>query len=98
MLGHVFELVLGPRGDVVNIAVLVAHKVQLIGWHGDGFGADAEKTADLDDNLAAVQMRNLADLLVVRTVYGRPSRTSGVNSLLASRTWLVWSMFPFPSG
>jgi len=62
MLRHRLELLLGPAGDGVDVAILVAHEIELAGGHGYRLGADAEKAADVDDDLAAVQMIDRPDL------------------------------------
>jgi len=54
----------------VDVAILVAHEIQLAGGNGNRLGADAEKAADVDDDLAAVQMIDRTDLLVVRAIDG----------------------------
>jgi hypothetical protein len=56
----------------MDVAVLVAHEFELAGTHGHGLGADAEKATHIDDDLAAVQMVDRADLLVIGPVDCRP--------------------------
>lgn len=74
VLGHFFERVLGPRGDGVDVAVLIAHELQVAQRNRDRLGADAEEAADIDDGLAAdavaVDMIDFADLVVVGAVDG----------------------------
>ena len=63
MLRHRLELVLGPTGDGVDVAILVAHEIQLAGGDRHRLGADAKKAADVDDNLTAMQMIDRTCLL-----------------------------------
>lgn len=42
MFRHGFQLVLGPVGDGVDVAILVAHEIQLAGGNRHRLGADAE--------------------------------------------------------
>ena len=65
----------------MDVAALVTHELERAGGHCHGLGADAEETADIDDDLAAepcaMDMRNRADLLVIGAIddgaleYGR---------------------------
>ncbi len=63
-----------PVAHRVNIAVFVAHEIELAGRYGHRLGADAEEAADVDDDLAAdagaVDMGDGADLFVIGTVNG----------------------------
>ena len=43
MLGHTFQLILGPGG--VNIAVFVSHEIEVAGRYRDRLSADAEEAA-----------------------------------------------------
>ena len=70
MLRHRLELVLGPAGDGVDIAVIVAHEIQLAGGDRNRLGADAKEAADVDDNLAAMQMIDRTDLLIAGAIDG----------------------------
>ncbi len=52
----------------MDVSVLVAHEIQLARRNGYWLGADAEETADVDDNLAAMEMVDRADFLVLGSV------------------------------
>src|SRR5690606_10900798 len=68
MLGHRFQLVRGPVGDRVDIAVLISHEIEFGGIDRDRLRADPEETTYIDDDLAAVQMGNGTDLLIAGAV------------------------------
>lgn len=81
VLRHLFELVLGPRGDSVDVTFVVAHEVQLADRDGNRLGADPEKTADIDDGgggwAGAVDVRNRADLVVFSIIDARTLENGG---------------------
>ncbi|AAK89112.2 hypothetical protein Atu4327 [Agrobacterium fabrum str. C58] len=81
MLGHLFQLILRPRGHRVDVAVFIAHEVKVAERDCDRLRADAEKTADIDDGGGGgsdtMDMVNLADLMVVCAINGCPFEHRG---------------------
>ena len=71
----------------MNVTVLVAHEVEVGQGNGNRFCADAKKTTNVDNCLAAgartVDMIDLADLVVVGAVNGSAFQNGG--SELAGR-------------
>ena len=53
MLGHVLERILGPAGYRMHLAIFITHEIELIDSDCNGFGPDAEKSADIDHRLGA---------------------------------------------
>jgi hypothetical protein len=51
----------------MNIAIFIAHEVEVGGGHRHGLGANAKEATDIDNNLTAVDMIDRADGLVVLT-------------------------------
>lgn len=49
MLWHLFELVLRPRGNGVNVTFVVAHEVQLAYGDGNRLCTYPEKATDIND-------------------------------------------------
>lgn len=72
MLGQTLDLFLGPRGMRVDVAVLIAHEVELIGRQCDGLGSKAKEAPHIDNDLHGtthtVDMRDGADLAVFDVV------------------------------
>src|SRR5690606_18613607 len=71
MFRQLLQLLLRPAGDGVDVAVFVAHEVELAHRNGDTLGADTEETADVERNAVAVHVGNRADRLVFRPVNRR---------------------------
>src|SRR5690606_28354270 len=74
MLRHLLELVLRPGRDRMDMAILVAHELEIAQGDGDRLGANSQEAADIDNGsggrASAVHMVDLADLVVVGTVDG----------------------------
>ncbi len=74
----------------MDVAILVAHEVEIAGRYGDGLGADAEKAADVDDDprirARPVDMVDAADLFVVGSVDRGVFEKVGVSSAPVRRT------------
>jgi hypothetical protein len=72
MLWHFLELILGPRGHGMHIAVLVTHEVQIGDGNRNWLRTDPEKAADIDNDAAALadtmDVVNLPDLVIVCSV------------------------------
>jgi len=68
MFRQLLQLLLRPAGDGVDVAVFVAHEIELAHRNGDTLGADTEETADVERNAAAVHVGNRPDRLVLRPV------------------------------
>lgn len=62
VLWHFFQLILRPGGDGVNVAVIVAHEVEIRQRHGDRFRANPEEAANINDRSAAVKVIHRSDL------------------------------------
>jgi hypothetical protein len=50
MLRHLFELILGPAGDGVDVAILVTHKHKIAERNGNWLGTEAKEAADIDNH------------------------------------------------
>ncbi|KQQ50093.1 hypothetical protein ASF69_21115 [Rhizobium sp. Leaf311] len=73
MFWHLFQLVFRPRRHSMNIAVLVAHEIKVAQRDGYWLGADSEKSANIDDGLAAcsaMDVIDLSNLMVICAIYG----------------------------
>src|SRR5690606_25252468 len=72
MLGHLFELILGPGGHRMHLAIFVAHEVDIAGGHRNRLGTEPKEAADINDDLAGsattVNMRHATDSVIVGAI------------------------------
>ncbi|TCK19808.1 hypothetical protein EV667_4272 [Ancylobacter aquaticus] len=65
MLWQLFQLILGEARNVVHIAVLVSHEVEILYRKSDRLGADSKEAADVDNDggdwAGAMKMRDTPD-------------------------------------
>ena len=65
----------------MDVAVLVAHEVEIRQWHRDRLGANPEEAADIDNRGTArtgtMNVIDLADLVVVSAVNGGTFQKGG---------------------